>query len=97
MDVSLIAFRLAFNIISAKKPQSKCAWPKSHRRVLDGRNHYPVKSVNQARNALSRVMQHDSVPEWFDGTLAQLRRGVINKVKSLYPSVDVKIKPKKKS
>ena len=93
MDIIDIAYRIAAG--KKKKPAKKYALGKNHRLVNDDRNHYPTHDAAHARNALSRVMQHDSVPSWFDGTITQLRRIVINNVKKKFPSIEVHTKPKK--
>lgn len=85
---AIIASRIA-------KSKGKCCLKSNHRLVNDGKDHYPINSLAQARNALSRVMQHEVVPPWFDGTLTQLRKIVIDCVKDNYESIDVEIKPRK--
>ena len=91
MDFYGIVYRIA------AKSRGKCCLKSSHKLVNDGKDHYPINSLKQARNALSRVMQHEKVPPWFDGTITQLRNIVKRCVQSEYESIDVQINPKKKS
>lgn len=86
-----IAYRIA------AKSRGKCCLKKTHKLVNDGKDHYPIKNVSQARNALSRVMGHESVPPWFDGTLTQLRRIVKSRVHKEFGSIDVDMSLRKKN
>lgn len=76
-----------------------CVFDSDHRNVKDGKDHYPINSEDQARNALSRAMQHDRIPKWFDGTLEELRNSIQRAVKKKYPDIEVtqrtRRKPKK--
>ena len=56
-------------------------------KVKDGKNHFPINTAAQARNALSRVSQYKKVPKWYDGSLSSLVKEVQSKVKSKYPSI----------
>lgn len=60
----------------------------------DKKDHFPINSENQARNALSRVHQYSKAPEWYSGSLKGLQDLVSRKVHSKYPSIG---KEKKKS
>jgi hypothetical protein len=65
-------------------------------RAKDKKDHFPLGSLNQARNALARVMQYDKVPPWYKGSLKSLQEAVRRAVKRKYPSIEVS-GPKKKS
>ena len=56
-------------------------------RAKDHKDHYPVGNINQARNALARVMQYSKCPPWWKGTLKSLQEAVSRKVHSKYPSI----------
>ena len=75
--------------------RGKCVFPAENPMVIGDGDHYPITNADQARNALARVMQHDSKPSWYKGTLEQLRAAVRRAVKKEYPSIDV-TEPKKK-
>src|SRR5574338_119566 len=62
----------------------------------DKKNHFPIKNEGQARNALARVHQYSSVPEWYSGSLKSLQDLVARKVKVKYPKIDVGGKDSKK-
>lgn len=93
MDFIEIAFRIA----AEKKRRNKYALPKSHKLVNDGRDHFPVHDEAHARNALSRMMQYERVPKWFDGKLTQLRNIIIRQVKIRHKDIDVEATPRKTS
>ena len=58
--------------------------------VNDNKDHFPLGSVNQARNALARVNQYSSVPEWYNGkSLKSMKAKVVRAVKKAYPSIEV--------
>lgn len=58
-------------------------------KVKDDKDHFPLGSVAQARNALARVNQYSKVPSWFDGSLEELKKKVASAVKKEYPSIEV--------
>lgn len=70
-------------------------FPAGSSKVLDDKDHFPINTVEQARNALARASQYEEVPEWYDGTLAQLVKRVHNKVKREYPEIEVTEKSEK--
>mgnify|MGYP001201323724 CR=1 FL=1 len=49
--------------------------------------HFPIPDLAHARNALSRVEQYDSVPDWFNGSLEDLKAKVKAKVYRKYPEL----------
>lgn len=57
--------------------------------VNDKKDHFPINDENQARNALARASQYDTVPKWYEGTLKELVQKVHNKVKEEYPDIKV--------
>ena len=57
--------------------------------VKDDKDHFPINSENQARNALARASQYKSVPDWFKGSLKKLVATVASKVHKKYPSIDI--------
>jgi hypothetical protein len=61
----------------------------------DKQDHFPINSEGQARNALARVHQYSSAPEWYKGSLSGLQALVSRKVHSKYPGI--KIEKKKSS
>jgi len=65
------------------------ALPADSKFVKDSKDHFPMNSISQSRNALARVHQYDTVPEWFDGTLKELQEIVVKKVHSEYPEIEI--------
>ena len=58
-------------------------------KVNDNKDHFPIGTIEQARNAIARVNQYNTVPTWYNGTLTELKNKVINKVKRDYPSIEI--------
>ena len=56
-------------------------FPAGSEKVLDDKDHFPINTESQARNALARASQYDKCPDWYDGTLKELVKKVYNKVK----------------
>jgi hypothetical protein len=82
----------------AKKKETKKLDPKAEARnrgsvcvpassAKDKKDHFPINSIDQARNALARVHQYSSVPDWYSGSLKGLQSLVSRKVHSKYPSI----------
>lgn len=58
--------------------------------VNDNKDHFPLGSAAQARNALARVNQYSSVPKWCNcKSLEEMKKKVANAVKKEFPSIDV--------
>lgn len=57
--------------------------------VKDDKDHFPINSESQARNALARASQYKSAPDWFKGSLKKLVTTVASKVHKKYPSIDI--------
>lgn len=53
----------------------------------DKKDHFPINSIGQARNALVRVHQYSKAPAWYKGSLKGLQNLVSRKVHSKYPSI----------
>lgn len=53
----------------------------------DKKDHFPINDEAQARNALARVNQYSSVPDWYSGSLQSLINTVTRKVHSKYPGI----------
>jgi hypothetical protein len=61
----------------------------------DKKEHFPINSAAQARNALARSHQYKSAPSWYSGTLMSLQNSVRRAVKSAYPSIEIANESKK--
>lgn len=95
-------------VVEAKKKENKKLDPKAKVRnrgtvcvpaeqAKDKKDHFPINDEGQARNALARVHQYSSAPEWYKGSLKGLQDLVSRKVKAKYPKIDVGGKKEKKS
>jgi len=74
--------------------RGKVVFPANSSKVKDKKDHFPINSQNQARNALQRASQYKAVPDWFKGSLKELVETVARKVKQHYPSIEVSKKSK---
>jgi len=85
---------------SAKDKSSKKLDPKAEVRnrgdvcvpaekAKDKKDHFPINSESQARNALAQVNKFTNAPEWYNGSLQSLVSLVAKKVKAKYPSIEV--------
>jgi len=65
-------------------------FPADSKHVNDDKDHFPIGSEAQARNALARVNQYTKAPKWaVDITLKAMKKKVANTVKKHYPSIEV--------
>lgn len=95
-------------VVTAEKKEKKKLDPKAKVRnrgtvcvpaeqAKDKKDHFPINDADQARNALARVHQYSSAPDWYKGSLSGLQALVARKVKAKYPKIDVGGKKEKKS
>lgn len=69
------------------RSRGTCVFPAEHSSVKDNKDHFPINSEAQARNALARANQYSSAPEWYSGSLSSLVNAVSRKVHSKYPGI----------
>lgn len=84
--------KLADEVINEKtKAQSRgnAIFQSDSSKVTDNKDHFPINNAAQARNALARVAQYKSAPEWYKGSLSALQAKVRNTVKKEFPSIEV--------
>lgn len=77
------------------RSRGTCVFPAEHSSVKDNKDHFPINSEDQARNALARANQYSSAPEWYSGSLQSLVNAVARKVHGKYPGIEVTEKSKK--
>lgn len=77
------------------RSRGECVFPANKGKNKSSKDHFPINNVAQARNALARASQYDSVPEWYDGSLKDLVATVARKVHAKFPSIKVTEKGKK--
>lgn len=69
-------------------------FPKTHKKVTDNKDHYPIGDESHAHNALSQASKHSKVPDWYNGTLDELVHSIQRAVHKKYPSIKVTKKSK---
>ena len=78
-----------------KNPKAKVrnrgdvVFPAESNAVKDDKDHFPINSEDQARNALARASQYSSAPDWYSGSLETLVKKVSSAVHKKYPSIKV--------
>lgn len=83
-----------FNVFEKHDPNAKIrnrgdvVFSADDEKVLDDKDHFPINTINQARNALARASQYDVSPDWYDGSLTKLVRKVRDRVKEKYPNIE---------
>ena len=80
---------------AALRNRGDVVFPAESKNVTDDKDHFPINSLAQARNALARANQFKASPKWYKGTLTSLVKKVANAVKKKYPSIDVTEKAEK--
>ena len=58
-------------------------------KVKDDKDHFPIQDEAHGRNALARVNQYSEAPEWYDGSLEDLKKTVADAVKNKFPDIEV--------
>lgn len=58
-------------------------------KVLDNADHFPINTEKRARAALSYANHYSESPEWYDGSLKELKKKVADAVKKAYPDIEV--------
>jgi FtsZ-binding cell division protein ZapB len=74
---------------AAVRTRGLVIFPAESPKVKDNKDHFPINSAAQARNALARANQYSSAPEWWKGSLQSLVGAVTKAVKKHYPSIEV--------
>jgi hypothetical protein len=74
--------------------KSSAIFESTHSKVKDKKDHFPIDTAGRARNALARANQFDSAPEWWSGSIKELKNAVVKAVKAKYPSIKVTEKSK---
>ena len=74
---------------AALRNRGDVVFPAESSTVTDDKDHFPINSLAQARNALARANQYDKSPDWYKGSLKTLVKKVASAVKKKYPSIDV--------
>jgi hypothetical protein len=87
-----------FDKTAAKKDiHGDFIFPKTHAKVKDKKDHFPIQNANHARNALGQAGKFTEAPKWFIGTLKELQSAIRRRVKAKFPDVKVSDKKKKKA
>lgn len=79
------------NRVQDSRPTTDFIFPADSSSVNDNKGHFPIPDVNHGRNAIARVNQYSSLPNWYSGemNLKQLVEHVVNEVHKKFPSIEV--------
>lgn len=61
-------------------------------RLLDSKDHFPVITETQAQSSMARVLQLIEAPDWYNGTIAQLRKDVYDGILALHPNIQLNVR-----
>lgn len=89
MAINLAAKKAKLNPNAKVRNRGSVVFPAASKDVTDKKDHFPINSVSQARNALSRVAQFKKSPKWYKGSLSTLQKSVRAAVKKKYPTIKV--------
>lgn len=95
MPIKVIAKKLTTKKRNAL-PDASFAVPASHPKNKGKKDKFPINDENHARNAISRVNQFSTAPDWWAGSVQELVNTVIRKVKNKFPKIEISDKAKKK-
>ncbi len=71
-----------------EKQAAPCVFPKTHPKVNDNKDHYPIPDLAHAQNALARSNQYKGeTPPWFDGDVTSLQNYVKRAVYKKFPGL----------
>lgn len=71
----------------AAESRGDCVFKANTGKNKSSKDHFPINSEAQARDALSRASDYSSAPEWYDGDLQSLVNEVARKVHLNYSSI----------
>jgi len=81
---------------AALRNRGEVVFPAESSKVKDDKDHFPINSKAQARNAISRANQFAEAPKWYKGSAQDLVDSVIKAVKKKYPDMEISQEAKKK-
>lgn len=58
-------------------------------KITDDKDHFPLGSIAQARNALARAGAFTKPPKWYKGSLSSFKSAVKKAVKKAYPDIKI--------
>ncbi len=98
VDINKLAKAIeVFQKLAGKKdPKAKVrnrglvVFPSDHSKVTDDKDHFPINTASQARNALSEAGKYDKVPDWYKGTLSSLKSAIEKAIQKEYPTIQIR-------
>lgn len=59
--------------------------------VKDNKDHFPITTQTQALSSMNRVLQLEQRPDWYGGSLDDLRNEVYAAIKQSHPDMEIKV------
>lgn len=81
---------------AATRNRGDVVFPAESPKVKDDKDHFPINTKSQARNAIARGNQFSSAPEWYKGSAQDLVNAIVKAVKKKYPDMEISKEAKKK-
>lgn len=85
----------AHNQKAATRNKGHVVFPAESPKVKDDKDHFPINTAGQARNAIARGNQFSSAPDWYKGSAQDLVNAIIRAVKKKYPDMEISKEAKK--
>ena len=57
-------------------------------KIKDNKEHFPLGTIKQAESALKKAKSYKRKPKWYLGSLDELKKEIISKVKKEYPTIE---------
>lgn len=80
---------------AATRNRGDVVFPAESPKVKDDKDHFPINTAGQARNAIARGNQFSSAPDWYKGSAQDLVNAIIRAVKKKYPDMEISKEAKK--
>lgn len=75
--------------------RGEVVFPAESPKVKDDKDHFPINTQSQARNAIARGNQFSSAPDWYKGSAQELVNAIIKAIKKKYPDMEISKEAKK--
>lgn len=85
----------SFIALAKDKAKGEFIFPKTHSKVKDNKDHFPINTEGRGRNALSQASKYIKVPPWYDGSLENLLSTIQRAVKKKYKNIEITDKSKR--
>jgi transcriptional regulator of aromatic amino acid metabolism len=89
LDIIANTIEKMAKVLPAGKDRPAAIFPAEHPKVKDKNDHFPIPDKAHGQNALARVNQYSAAPDWWKGSLEELKNAVYRAVKGKFPGMKV--------